>query len=51
MLRDSKLHFERLSPIARMLTVGVIVVGGLLVAGLRGPVGPQPASAADAVIP
>ena len=36
MLRDSQLHFERLSPLARMLTVGVIVVGGSLVAGLRG---------------
>ncbi len=49
MLRDSKLHFERLSPIARMITVGVIALGGLLVAGLRGPAGPQPAAAEDTV--
>jgi autotransporter-associated beta strand protein len=37
MLRDSKLRFERLSPLARVLTVGAVLLCGLLVAGLRGP--------------
>ena len=47
MLRDSKLHFDRLSPTTRALTVGIMVLSGLLVAGLRGPAGPQPALAED----
>jgi beta-lactamase regulating signal transducer with metallopeptidase domain len=50
MLRDSKLHFDRLSPTARTLTVSVIVLGGLLFAGLRGPAGPKPAMAEETPI-
>ncbi len=42
MLRDSKLRFDRLSPAARWLAVGAVLLCGLLVAGLRGPdVGPR----------
>jgi uncharacterized protein (TIGR03067 family) len=37
MLRDSKLRFDRLSPFVRLTTVGVVLLCGLLVAGLRGP--------------
>ena len=37
MLRDSKLRFDRLSPTARLLAVGAVLLCGLLVAGLRGP--------------
>jgi Flp pilus assembly protein TadD/beta-lactamase regulating signal transducer with metallopeptidase domain len=51
MLRDSQLHFERLSPLARMLTVGVIVVGGSLVAGLRGSAPVSAADASEAALP
>jgi beta-lactamase regulating signal transducer with metallopeptidase domain len=43
MLRDGKLPGERLSPVARFLSVGLVLLGGLLVAGLRGPA--QPATA------
>ena len=39
MLRDSKLRFDRLSPLARLVTVGAVLLCGLLVAGLRGPAG------------
>ncbi len=46
MLRDSKLRFERLSPATRLATVGVVLLCGLLVAGLRGPAG-QPQAAAE----
>ena len=45
MLRDSKLRFERLSLSGRTLTAGVVVLCGLLVAGLRGPNGPRAALA------
>lgn len=48
MLRDSKLKFDRPSPFARVLTVGIILAGGLLFAGLRAPAAPPPA-ANDAV--
>jgi hypothetical protein len=37
MLKDSKLRFSRLSPVTRLITVGVVLLCGLLVAGLRGP--------------
>ena len=37
MLRDSKLRFDRLSPVTRLATVGAVLLCGLLVAGLRGP--------------
>jgi hypothetical protein len=37
MLRDSKLRFDRLSPMARVVTVGGVLLCGLLIAGLRGP--------------
>jgi prepilin-type processing-associated H-X9-DG protein len=47
-LRDSKLRFDRLSPAARLAAVGIVLLCGLLVAGLRGPVGPSPAWAEDA---
>ncbi len=47
MLRDSKLSFERLSPAARLLTVGSVLLCGLLVAGIRGPNGAGAALAAD----
>jgi hypothetical protein len=57
MLRDSKLRFERISSATRMITVGAVLLCGLLVAGLRGPGGfgsvladepKQPTAAADA---
>jgi beta-lactamase regulating signal transducer with metallopeptidase domain len=48
MLRDSKLRFDRLSPAARLATVGAVLLCGLLVAGLRGPAGQQQALAAEA---
>ncbi len=51
MLRDSKLRFDRLSPVARLATVGAVLLCGLLVAGLRGPGGQQQARAEDAVTP
>lgn len=51
MLRDSKLRFDRLSPIARLATVGSVLLCGLLVAGLRGPSGPTPALADDLAKP
>ena len=38
MLRDSKLRHERLSRPARALAVGMVVLFGLFIAGLRGPV-------------
>ena len=46
MLRDSKLKVERLSPSARLVTIGVVLLCGLAVAGLRGPNG-SPAALAD----
>ena len=48
MLRDAKLRFEPLSPTARTLVVGVILVSGLVVAGLRGPAVRHDAFAKDA---
>ena len=47
MLRDSKLCFHRLSPVARLTTVGAVLLCGLLVAGLRGPGGQPQARAAE----
>ncbi len=41
MLRDSKLRFDRLSPAVRFAVIGLVLLCGLLVAGLRGP-GSQP---------
>ncbi len=41
MLRNSKIHFDRLSPTARIVAVGVVLLCGLLVVGLRGPAGQQ----------
>ena len=41
MLRDSKLRFDRVSPFTRWTTVGIVLLCGALVAGLRGP-GIQP---------
>ena len=38
MLRDSKLHVEKLSPAARALPTGFVMAFCVLVAGLRGPV-------------
>ncbi|MGO8753093.1 MAG: M56 family metallopeptidase [Thermoguttaceae bacterium] len=49
MLRDSKLRFDRLSPVTRLITVGAMLLCGLLVAGLRGPSGSVAATAADTV--
>ena len=37
MLKDSKLRFDRLSPVARLIAVAAVLLCGLLVAGLRGP--------------
>ena len=51
MLRDSKLRNDRLSPASRLIAIGVVLLGGLLVAGLRGPIGPPQAVAADATKP
>jgi len=39
MLRDARVRSDRLSPTARTLAVGAVLVCGLVVAGLRGPVG------------
>ncbi|NLE37411.1 MAG: DUF1559 domain-containing protein, partial [Pirellulaceae bacterium] len=47
MLRDSKLRFERISPMARAAVVGVVLVAGLLAAGLRGPGWPAQARAEE----
>jgi beta-lactamase regulating signal transducer with metallopeptidase domain len=49
MLRDSKLRLDRLSPVSRLLIMGLVLLGGLLVAGLRVPAGPSAALADDAV--
>ena len=51
MLRDSKPRFERFSPAMRVLAVGTVLVGGLLVAGLRGPTGDRPSVAQAAESP
>jgi hypothetical protein len=37
MLRDAKLRCDRLSPMARVLSIGAVLVCGLLAAGVRGP--------------
>ena len=37
MLRDNKLSIDRISPITRLAIVGVVLLCGLFVAGLRGP--------------
>jgi beta-lactamase regulating signal transducer with metallopeptidase domain len=47
MLRDRKVSFDRLSPAARGLAVGGVVLCGLLVAGLRGPASQSQALAAE----
>ncbi len=47
MLRDSKLRIDRLSPAARLITVGAVLLCGLLVAGLRGPGNSSSALAED----
>ena len=47
MLRDSKLRFDRLSPATRLITVGLVLLCGLLVAGLRGAGPSAQAMAAD----
>lgn len=59
-LRDSKRRFDRLSPAARVVAVGIVLLGGLMIAGLRGPTGQQaladdaekasPANAANTVV-
>ena len=45
MLRDSKLRIHRLSPVARLTTIGAVLLCGLLVAGMRGPAEPPQAFA------
>ena len=47
MLRDSKLRFNRLSPMAHVMTIGAVLLFGVLVAGLRGPAGQPQALAED----
>jgi beta-lactamase regulating signal transducer with metallopeptidase domain len=47
MLRDSKLRFERLSPVVRFAVIGLVLLCGLLVAGLRGPESPPLVLAAE----
>jgi beta-lactamase regulating signal transducer with metallopeptidase domain len=47
MLRDSKVRIDRLSPVTRLITVGAVLLCGLLVAGLRGPAGQPQLLAAD----
>jgi beta-lactamase regulating signal transducer with metallopeptidase domain len=47
MLRDSKLRIDRLSPFMRIVTVGAVLLCGLLVAGLRGPGNSNSALAED----
>lgn len=51
MLRDNKLAVDRLSPSARFIVVGSVVLGAILVAGLRGPVGQPQAVAAEQTKP
>jgi beta-lactamase regulating signal transducer with metallopeptidase domain len=51
MLRDSKLRRDRLSPAARLATVGAMLLCGLLVAGVRGPSVSIAAPGADAEKP
>lgn len=46
MLRDGKPRNDRLSPLARLAAAGLVLLGGLAVAGLRGPVRPSQALAA-----
>ena len=60
MLRDSKRRFDRLSLMARVVAVGIVLLGGLIAGGLRGPTGQQaladdaekasPANAANTVV-
>jgi beta-lactamase regulating signal transducer with metallopeptidase domain len=38
-LRNNKLRFNRPSPVTRLMTIGIVLLCGLLVAGLRGPGG------------
>ncbi len=45
MLRDSKLHVEKLSPAARALPVCFVMAFCVLIAGLRGPAADNPALA------
>lgn len=47
MLRDNKLPVGRPSLAARLSVAGIVLVGGLLVAGLRGPAGHEQAWAAE----
>jgi hypothetical protein len=47
MLRDSKLRFDRVSLTARLTAVGMVLLCGLLVAGLRGPGEPTQALAGE----
>jgi beta-lactamase regulating signal transducer with metallopeptidase domain len=47
MLRDSKLRIDRLSPAGRLITVGAVLLCGILVAGLRGPGNSSSALAED----
>ncbi len=50
MLRDSKPRFNRLSPVVRLITVGAVLLCGLLVAGLRGPAADPQAAAEDRAV-
>ena len=51
MLRNSSLRCDRLSPATRLATIGMVLMGGLLVAGLRGPSGAGPVSAEEPAAP
>jgi len=50
MLRDSKLPTDRLSPAARVAMVGLVLLCGLLVAGLRGPARQSQALAGETAV-
>ena len=48
-LRDNKLRIDRLSPLMRLVTVGAVLLCGLMVAGLRGPGNSSSAFAEDQI--
>jgi len=51
MLRDTKLRSDRPSPLSRFVAVMAVLLGGLMIAGLRGPAGEPQAIAADPTRP
>jgi len=50
MLRGNQVGFDRISPAARLTTVGAVLLFGVLVAGLRGPAQLSQGVASDAAV-